>query len=419
MIDSHYPCTGSNNWTASVDAQGGSPGRINSTEKINPDESPPKLKTAYSSDAYTILLRFNEPVDSASAGAIKHYAIDNGLIIESAVPRSPLFDEVQLHLKGPMSENLVYLIAVNGLSDCANNLIDPASQIKAGIPVDAQKGELIINEILFNPRANGYDYVEVYNNSNKILDAAKLYIANRNASGQINSIQQLSHDPLYIFPDEYFVLTEDHINLQGQYLVENIDHVLTLPSMPSLPDDKGVVMALNFQGAVIDEVNYRDDWQFKLIDDPAGVALERIDPLGVSDDPKNWHSAASTAGFGTPTYKNSQNKELKAVNGIIKTSPPVFSPDNDGYDDLASVQYQLDEPGYLATVTIFDEIGRPVRNLVRNGILGLNGYWNWDGLNDKGTRLATGAYIVLTEIFHLKGKASRFKNVIVLARKLN
>ena len=49
---------------------------------------------------------------------------------------------------------------------------------------------------------------------------------------------------------------------------------------------EGYVIALNLQGDIIDEVNYSDDWHFKLIDDPQGVALERIDPYGVSDDPQ-------------------------------------------------------------------------------------------------------------------------------------
>ena len=69
--------------------------------------------------------------------------------------------------------------------------------------------EMIINEILFNPKAASIDYVEFYNHSNKIFDANKLYIANRNSSGAISSIRLISSTPYYIFPGDYIVVTED------------------------------------------------------------------------------------------------------------------------------------------------------------------------------------------------------------------
>ena len=86
---------------------------------------------------------------------------------------------------------------------------------------------------------------------------------------------------------------------------------------------------------------------------------------------------------------------------------------------FATIQYKMDAPGYVANITIFDAAGRPVRTLVRNGTLALSGYWNWDGLDDKVKKLPIGTYIIFTEIFNLQGKKERFKNTVVLARKLN
>jgi hypothetical protein len=298
-------------------------------------------------------------------------------------------------------------------------MISAANKARVGLPVDAAAGEWIINEVLFNPKPNAYDYVEFYNNSNKIFDAAKLYIANRNSSGVVSSIKVLSVTPCYIFPGDYIVITEDADNLALNYLVKNPDNVLVVTSPPSFSDDEGDVITLNFQGTVVDEVKYKDDWHFKLIDDDEGVALERIDPEGPSQNETNWHSAASTAGYGTPTYKNSQYKLLNAINASIEVAPNVFSPDNDGFDDIATIQYKIDAPGYVANITIFDAAGRPVRNLVRNGTLALSGYWNWDGLDDKAKKLPVGTYIIFTEIFNLQGKKDKFKNTVVLARKLN
>jgi len=419
MMDTKNPCTEINNWKASVDVKGGTPGKKNSIDGTNNDTEAPKLKRAYTTDNTTIILVFDEPVDSLKGAILANYSVDGGLSLLSATTLAPLFNTVQLKTTSLIAANTIYTVTASNITDCKNNTIGNSNKAKFGLPVDVAAGELIINEILFNPRSNAYDFVEVYNRSNKIFDASKIYIANRNSSGVISSQKLLSASPSYIFPGDYFVVTEDADNLALNYLVQNPDKVLVLSTLPSYSDDEGDVVILNFQGNVVDEVKYKDDWHFKLIDNAEGVSLERIDPDATSQDENNWHSAASTAGYGTPTYKNSQYKLAQAINATIEVTPKVFSPDNDGRDDIATIQYKIDEPGYIANITIFDAAGRPVKNLVRNGTLGLTGYWNWDGLDDKGLKLPVGTYILFTEIFNLQGKKQKFKNTVVLARKLN
>ncbi|HRE39343.1 MAG TPA: lamin tail domain-containing protein [Chitinophagaceae bacterium] len=418
MADTKSPCAGISNWKASTNTSGGSPGKKNSVDAVNNDAAAPQLKRAYTTDNTTVILVFDEPVDSLIGATLSNYSIDGGLTLISATTLAPLFNTVQIRTATAMSANTVYTITASNIKDCKGNSIGSANKARVGLPVDAAPGEWIINEILFNPRSNAFDYVEFYNNSNKIFDASKLFIANRNSSGVVSSIKALSPVPFYVFPGDYIVETENADNLSMQYLVKSPDNVLIISSPPSFPDDEGTVVALNFQGNVIDEVKYKDDWHFKLIDIAEGVALERIDPNGASQDAANWTSAASTAGYGTPTYQNSQYKRIQIINATIEVTPKVFSPDNDGRDDIASIQYALTETGYVANITVFDPSGRPVRNLVRNGTMGLNGYWNWDGLDDKGLKLPVGSYVVFTEIFNLQGKKSSFKNVVVLARKL-
>lgn len=418
MIDTKSPCAGSNNWKASIDPIGGTPGKKNSIDAINTDQTPLSLLKTYTIDSLTIIAVFDKPVDSLPGATISNYNIDGGMSIASATTISPLFDRVQLKLYSKMSLKTVYNITVSNITDCIGNSIGANNHAKTGLAEDLAPSDMVINEILFNPRSNGYDYTEFYNRSNKIFDASKIYIANRNSSNAISSITALSSSPVLIFPGDYIVITQDAANLQGNYLVKYPENILEVSSLPSFPDDKGFVLLLNAQGNIVDEVDYSENWQFKLIDNDEGVALERIDPDGISQDPNNWHSAASSSGYGTPTYKNSQYKQPPGINATIEISPKVFSPDNDGRDDIAIVQYKVADPGYVANITIFDAAGRPVRSLVQNAILGSSGYWNWDGLDDKGRKLPVGPYVVYAEIFNLQGKKDKFKNTVVLARKL-
>ena len=419
MADTKNPCSGMNNWKGSINPNGGTPGMKNSVDGVNNDTSPPQLIRTYSLDSISVVALFDEPLDSTSAAAISNYSFSNNITISSVTPQPPLFNSVVLKLAGPLQLQTIYTLTVNNVKDCKGNVIGVYNKAKAGIATEALRNEIVVNEILFNPRPNTFDYVELYNSSNKIIDANKLFIANRNSTGTLTSIKKISDVPFYIFPDDYIVVTEDAVSLQHEYLVQNTQSVLSLTSPPSFPDDKGIIVIANSQGNVVDEVSYSEKWHFALLNNNEGIALERIDPNDSSQKQTNWHSAASTAGYGTPTYKNSQYKQANPINATIAVSPGVFSPDNDGYDDVVTISYQVSEPGYIANITIFDANGRTIRYFVKNALLGLKGNWNWEGLNESGQKLPIGSYIIFTEIFNLKGKKKQFKNTVGLARKLN
>ena len=91
-----------------------------------------------------------------------------------------------------MQANTVYNITVNNITDCKNNPIGQKIKLRLDCQLMQLQTEMVINEILFNPKSGGYDYVEFYNRSNKIFDAYKLYVANRNSSGVISSIRLIS-----------------------------------------------------------------------------------------------------------------------------------------------------------------------------------------------------------------------------------
>lgn len=418
MTDTRLPCAGISNWKASSSVTGGSPGKKNANDAPLTDQQGPGLIRSYTTDSVTIILVFDEPVDSLSAAVPGNFTADAGINILSAICLPPLFQQVQIKTSTALLRDKIYTITASNIKDCKGNNIGNNNTVRTGIPADPVPGEWVINEILFNPKTNAYDYVEFLNHGKRILDASRLFIANRNSSGDISSIKALSTVPFYIFPEEHPVSTSDPLRLTQFYLAKNPDLLLAVDVPPTFPDEEGYVITLNAQGNILDEVHYKEDWHFKLIDNPEGVALERIDPAAPSNESGNWHSAASTAGYGTPSYRNSQYKIQNSIDAIISVSPSLFSPDNDGLDDITSIQYQVAEPGNMASITVFDMAGRPVKYLARNVLLGLSGSWNWDGLNETGKKLPAGNYVVLAELFNLKGQMERIKKLIVLAERL-
>lgn len=418
MIDLSNPCSGKANWKASTNGTGGTPGGPNAVRGTNIDDTPPQLKKAFVLSSEQVVLEFDEPLDSNSATIAANFSV-HGTTVTMATPLPPFFQQVQLQLHTALQPEQVYAVTVSHVTDCKGNAIGVFHKAKLGIPQPANAGDVVINEILFNPGPGVSDYVEVYNRSNKIIDAATLYVANRNNSGAATSPKRFSDAPAYLFPGDFMAVTEDREALAKTYHVKNEDAVLQLSSLPSFPDDKGNVVLLNSTGDVLDELAYHKDWHYALINEPEGVSLERIDPAAPTQNRNNWHSAAATAGYGTPGYQNSQHRATEITTAAISISPAVFSPDGDGFDDVATIHYQLAETGYVANVSIFDAAGRLVRRLVKNDLLSLKGFWKWDGLGEGQNKLPIGTYIIFTEIFNLEGKKQSFKQTTVLARRLN
>ena len=316
-----------------------------------------------------------------------------------------------------MNAENVYPLTVKNVSDCAGNTIGIMNSAKAGLPLTADLMDIVLNELLFNPKTDGYDYVEFYNRSNKIIDCKQLFAANKNSTGAIVNIHQIIPVSFLCFPGEFIVITENSKWLQQNFPVKVPGQLIQMNQLPSLPDDKGTIVVMNFQGKVVDQLSYEQNWHFPLIDNKEGVALERINYYEPTQEKTNWTSAASTAGFGTPAFQNSQFRADLRVQAQISVYPKIFSPDNDGIDDFATIHCTLTQPGYVATISIFDASGRVVKTLIRNATLSSTGLFRWNGLNDQQQRLPTGTYIILTEIFNLQGKTKKFKNVVTLGRR--
>ncbi len=418
MIDTRNPCAGIQNWKASTNNTGGTPGKKNGVADNNPDDQPPVLVRTTTIDSLTISAFFEEPVDSGSAATPTNYTINNSVMhAVSANVIMPLCTEVVLKLEAPLNNQMVYELAVNNVKDCAGNAINQLNTAKAGLPVMADSLAVVINEVLFNPQPNGFDYIEIYNRSNRVIDLKQLYLATRNGTHQLTGITPVSTTSWLLFPGEYRVLTENKFWLQQQYLIKDPALIIELSALPSMPDDKGTVVLMNMQGAVVDELQYDHSWHFGLINDEEGIALERISYNQPTQNKSNWSSAASTMNFGTPGYPNSQLMGDAQLPGQVVISPAVFSPDNDGFNDFAVIDYLFPEPGFVANIRIFDANGRMVRYLTQNATLSATGRFRWDGLGDKMNKLPMGTYIVLIELFNGQGKKKKFKQTVTLARR--
>ena len=297
------------------------------------------------------------------------------------------------------------------------NKIDTIKTVYIALPDSVQPGDIIINEILSNPATGGARFVEIYNRSQKILNLKSLLLASIDTiSNSLIKTTDIMKDEFLCFPGNYFVLTKDPLDIQSRYFSPNPDGFIELESMPSYQDDQDVVViARKNDGVIIDEVKYSRDMHFPLLNYTDGISLERINPFLPSEEKTNWHSAAESCGFATPGYKNSQYRESCSGDDWVTIIPPIFSPDNDGKDDFLSLGLHPDRPGYYVTITVFDNRGRKVRQLVNNRLLSAEEQIIWDGIDDNRQKAPIGIYLIYAEFINPDGNKKQVKKAVVLA----
>jgi hypothetical protein len=105
------------------------------------------------------------------------------------------------------------------------------------------------------------------------------------------------------------------------------------------------------------------------------------------------------------------------VDDIIQLPQDRLSPDDDGYEDYLPIFYNLPAPGYFASFTLYDSEGIPIKQLVRQELIGTEGQIRWDGDSDDGARVRPGIYVLYAEIFEPGGTVKREKKAVsVVAR---
>jgi hypothetical protein len=417
MIDVNKPCTGQSNWNMSTSVIGGTPGNINSTAGNITDNEPPKAIYSYAADSIHIVVVFDKPVDSNGAVNTTAYTISDGIDQPLAVAAlAPFFNIITLLLKTPVTSNRRYLLHHDGIPDCYGQKAASVNGIRTGLAGNNPSG-IVINEILFNPPAGGFDYVELYNAGQAIINAAVLYIGNSKNTAGNSTVYKCAENPMLIFPGDYFVITEDTAWLKTSYRLKNHDAVHPVSKLPAFPDESGEIVIFNGSGAIIDALSYSEKLHFPLISNTEGVALERIDPFAKTAAAENWFSASGDAGYGTPGGLNSQFKRRENTVGKLDVSPETFSPDLDGFNDILSIHYSFPQSGFSCSILIFNSSGHLVKTLVRNQLCGTEGSYRWDGLNDKNIQQPEGIYFLAAEIFDLSGKLNKIRKAVILARK--
>lgn len=379
---------------------------INISGSVIVDSLSPYVEAAIVTGKNSIELQFSEPLNQTVLD------VNNYNLISSNFPNPSLINTTlsgyDLIFQDSFFGNQTLELTISNIEDLSGNIMFDTLQIL--VPDTAQAGEVLINEVLFDPLSGGSDYVEIVNNSNKSFDIYKYFIAD--FDNGISNLKQIDQH-FILSPGNFALLSEDSSQILIDYPTNNPQAFIQM-DIPSYPNDSATIYILSPDSIVLNKFSYNEDMHFELIKDPEGVSLERIlINSNNSNANLNWHSAAENVGWGTPGVANSQyipsmsNSDFSALN-------EVFSPDNDGYQDIAVFTYNLPTIGMVGNAVIYDNRGRLIKQILNNELLSASGEFSWDGINEYGQKASVGIYLVYFECFSNDGQIINYKATITL-----
>ncbi len=412
IVDKSNICGQETNWSASINPKGGTPGQKNSIEALNPDLIKPTINNVVAIDSITLEVTFSEILDSLSLISAA-YTLNPSIDIILKQCEGPRFNTIKLTLNESLVPKVIYTVTTSNQRDCIGNIADLALSTFV-LPEKGLNGDIIINEILFNPRVGGNDFVEIYNQSDRYINIKDWSLAKLKKDGTLESLKVISTQNNIIKPKTYKILTDNIVNIKQNYPKSVDSAFVEMTSLPGYTDDKDSVLLINNQSQVIDSFYYDQDYHHPLLDDVEGVSLEKINFNLPSNDKNSWHSAASIVGYATPGYLNSQSTNISGMRENIEIEPKIITPNGDGRKDFATIQYKFDKSGYAATIIIYDYKGREIKNIAKNELLGKEGVYIWDGTNSNGEKATIGYYVAVIEIFGLSGEQDKWSESIAI-----
>ena len=406
----------SSNWRLS-EVKGGTPGRRNSVSPLTvdlsvadfwlePNPSPAGqevtarmvLVNAGRTEISEISWAVFEDLDSDSTWDASEPRWDSPGWTGILSPEDTLVRQIEMGILQPGTHALQAEAEVAGDLNPANNRRRLLLQV--GYPA----GTVVINEIMFRPRGEAPEWLELWNTSEMDVELSGWRLLRRSTG----SPEIITENSAVLRAGEFCLISADT-------LAETPLSVLQLVPrrFPPLPNAGDSLLLQDYSGTTVDSVSWRGRWS-----EFSGVSLERINPALSGTDSSNWAPSADPSG-ATPGRRNSVFTEIVPSNAVLDISPNPFSPDGDGFEDVAIIQYRLPFAPARVRLQVFDLGGRLVCDLLNNAPSGSERRLIWNGRKNNGEKLHIGIYILYLEAVQEEtGRIVQMKKPVVLARKL-
>ncbi len=182
---------------------------------------------------------------------------------------------------GSVDHTVVDIPCVDGLACTENDMC--SAGVCAGTPIGGCSG-VFITELMYRPIGDleEGEFLELYNGGLVAVDLS---------DWSFDGIDFVFPPATLLASGGYLVLADDAVTFSSTY-----GFAADFEYSGQLANGGEIVQLFDAGFALIDEVIYKDTGLWPITPDGEGPSLERIDPLGAGDDPRNWHASNDVAG---------------------------------------------------------------------------------------------------------------------------
>lgn len=381
---------GQSRWTASQSADSATCGFLNSTVRLERDLRIAAVRiNARAMTVDVVVQNFGlQAMPSAACSCTS-----NG----RSVARQPT---------GSLSPNEEFVIRL-ATSELRTDSLNDSVVVRAEVDVDDNRaanntmsrtvvlpparGTIVINEVLFDPLPMQCDYVEVFNGSGRAIDLEGWMICDGGAKGGRDTL--VVNESTLVPADSCGVIAVDtvvHAMMTDDAWLRTFPHRRASSFNVNASGDD--VVLLNPSGFLVDSTRVEAKWHSPILSSGKGVSLERLAPILSSVMPTSWTSSAAQRG-GTPGTRNSISVRVDTT-ADVTAKPSPFSTQPSSMVHPCVISWRLPFLQCALFVSVFQQDGVRVRDLLNNAFGGALGAVAWDGRSDEGIAVQPGRYVV-------------------------
>ena len=329
LINPEKPCFDVANYAASTHPDGGTPGTQNSVFDNSADNAAPALESLTVLSTTALQLTFSESLDISTLIS-DNFSLTGTSTVASVTVNEIFGTDVTLTLSSAFETGLNHTLTISGITDCSGNALTTTASFSKG--ATPQVEDFLITEIMATPApSNGLperEYIEIFNNSNKILSTEDLFLKDDKAAVSIGSYD--------VAPQTYVILT----STAGSTEMAAYGTSIGISSFPNYTIDDEVSLE-RADGTTIFNVDYDKTYYQDENKEDGGYSMEMVNLAPACFDQGNWGASSAALG-GTPGSQNS----------IFDDSPDVTAPTVTSFEviDESNFAFTFSESMNLATL---------------------------------------------------------------------